>query len=39
MDSEQWNPPASTDIITESWLNIADAKKAIEIWILDRGES
>jgi MULE transposase domain len=36
---EQWNPEPSIDIISKSWLNIADAKKAVKIWILDRGES
>ena len=36
---EQWNAPTSPDILTNSWINIADAKKAVKIWILDRGES
>jgi hypothetical protein len=36
---EQWNPPSSPDIMSDSWINISDAKKAIKIWILDRGES
>lgn len=36
---EQWNPPASADILSDSWIAIADAKKAVKIWILDRGES
>jgi hypothetical protein len=41
MDSieEQWNPPSSLDIVSDSWMNIADTKKAVKIWILDRGES
>jgi hypothetical protein len=41
MDSieEQWNPPSSPDIVSDSWMNIADAKKAVKIWILDDGES
>jgi hypothetical protein len=34
---EQWNAPTSSDILTNSWINIADAKKAVKIWILDRG--
>jgi hypothetical protein len=36
---EQWNPPSSPDITSDSWMNISDAKKAVKIWILDRGES
>ena len=36
---EQWDPEPSSDIISKSWPNIADAKTAIKIWILDRGES
>jgi hypothetical protein len=36
---EQWNPPSSPDIMSDSWMNISDAKKAIKTWILDRGES
>jgi hypothetical protein len=36
---EQWNPKPSTDITSRSWDNIADAKKAVKTWILDRGES
>jgi hypothetical protein len=36
---EQWNPPSSPDIMSDLWMNISDAKKAIKIWILDRGES
>jgi hypothetical protein len=36
---EQWNPPSSPDILSDSWTNITDAKKAVKIWILDRGES
>jgi hypothetical protein len=36
---EQWNPPSSPDIMSDSWINMSDAKKAIKIWILDRGES
>ena len=36
---EQWNPPSSPDIMADSWTNIIDAKKAVKIWILDRGES
>jgi hypothetical protein len=36
---EQWNAPTSTDILSDSWVNIADAKKAVKIWILDRSES
>jgi hypothetical protein len=36
---EQWNPPSPPDIISDSWMNITDAKKAVKIWILDRGES
>jgi hypothetical protein len=36
---EQWNPPSSPDILSDSWMNITDAKKAVKIWILDRIES
>ena len=36
---EQWNPPTSTDILSDSWMDIASAKKAAKTWILDRGES
>jgi hypothetical protein len=36
---EQWNAPTSSGILTNSWINIADNKKAVKIWILDRGES
>src|SRR3981189_1293327 len=36
---EQWNPPSPPDILSDSWTNISDAKKAVKIWILDRGES
>ena len=37
---EQWSPPlASTDILSDSWMDMANAKKAVKIWILDRGES
>ena len=36
---EQWALPTSTDILSDSWPNITDAKKAVKIWILDRGES
>lgn len=36
---EQWNPPTFTDIMSDSWIDMADAKKAVKIWILDRGES
>jgi hypothetical protein len=35
---EQWNPPRSRDILSDSWMNITDAKKAVKIWILDRGK-
>jgi hypothetical protein len=35
---EQWNLPTPPDILTDSWTNIIDAKKAVKIWILDRGE-
>jgi hypothetical protein len=36
---EQWNPPSSLDIMSDLWMNMSDVKKAIKIWILDRGES
>jgi hypothetical protein len=36
---EQWNSPSPPDILSDSWTNINDAKKAIKIWILDHGES
>jgi hypothetical protein len=32
---EQWSPPSSPDIMSDSWTNIIDAKKAVTIWILD----
>jgi hypothetical protein len=35
---EQWNPPTSTDILSSSWMDITDSKKAVKIWILDRGK-
>ena len=36
---EQWNPPGPPDILSDSWTNITDTKKAVKIWILDCGES
>jgi hypothetical protein len=36
---EQWNPEPTIDILSKSWPNITDAKKAVKTWILDRGES
>jgi hypothetical protein len=36
---EQWNPPTSTDILSNPWTDIASAKKAVKIWIHERGES
>ena len=36
---EQWNPPSPPDILSDSWMNMTDAKKAVKVWILDRGES
>jgi hypothetical protein len=36
---EQWNPPSSADILSDSWMNITDTKKAVKIWILDCSES
>jgi hypothetical protein len=36
---EQWNPEPAIDIISNSWLDIVDVKKAVKIWILDHGES
>ena len=36
---EQWSPPTSTDILSDSWIDITTAKKAAKTWILDRGES
>jgi hypothetical protein len=36
---EQWNPSKPLDIISDSWMNIIEAKQAIKIWILDCGES
>ena len=35
---EQWNLPSSPDITSDLQMNISDAKKAVKIWILDRGE-
>ena len=37
--TEQWDLPSGSDIISNSWTNATDAKKAIKILILDRGES
>ena len=37
--TEQWNPPTASNVLSDSWMNITDAKKAVKIWILDRGES
>jgi hypothetical protein len=36
---EQWNPPSPPNIMSDLWMNIKDAKKAIKIWILDRSEA
>jgi MULE transposase domain/SWIM zinc finger len=36
---EQWNQPLASDILSNSWTNITDAKKAVKTWILDRAES
>jgi hypothetical protein len=37
---EQWSLPlASPDILSDSWMDIANAEKAVKIWILARGES
>jgi hypothetical protein len=37
---EQWGPPLdSTDILSDSWMDMANTKKAVKIWILDCGES
>jgi MULE transposase domain len=36
---EQWNPPGPQDIMSDLWMNIKDAKQAVKIWLLDRGES
>ena len=36
---EQWNPPSPPDILSSSWINTADAKKAVKTWLLDQGES
>ena len=36
--TEQWDLPSGPDIISNSWTNATDAKKAIKIWILDCGE-
>jgi hypothetical protein len=36
---EQWSPPSPPDILSDSWMNMTDAKKAVKVWILDRGES
>ena len=35
---EQWIPPSPPDILSSSWINIADAKKAVKTWLLDQGE-
>jgi hypothetical protein len=34
---EQWNPPGPQDIMSDLWMNIKDAKQAVKIWLLDRG--
>jgi hypothetical protein len=31
---EQWNPPSSPDIMSDSWTNIIDTKRAVKIRIL-----
>src|SRR5258708_5528194 len=36
---DQWTLSSSDDITSKFWDNIADAKKAIKTWILDRHES
>jgi hypothetical protein len=36
---EQWDPSEPLDITSNSWMNITEAKQAVKIWILDRGES
>jgi hypothetical protein len=36
---DQWTSSSSDDIVSKFWDNIADAKKAIKTWILDRHES
>ena len=36
---EQWNPSSSPDIVSDSWTNVTDEKKAVKIWILDCGKS
>ena len=36
---EQWSPEPVIDIISKSWPDIVDAKKAVKIWILNCGES
>ena len=36
---EQWNPPSPPDIMSDSWTNIIDTKKAVKIWILDRDDT
>jgi hypothetical protein len=28
---EQWNPPSPPNILSDSWTNITDAKKAVKI--------
>jgi hypothetical protein len=36
---DQWTSSSSDDIVSKFWDNIADAKKAVKTWILDRHES
>jgi hypothetical protein len=36
---EQWDASEPLDITSNSWMNITEAKQAVKIWILDRGES
>jgi hypothetical protein len=36
---DQWDPSKPLDIVSQSWMNITEAKQAVKIWILDRGES
>jgi hypothetical protein len=36
---EQWNHPLTPDIMSNSWIDIANAKKAVKTWILDHAES
>jgi hypothetical protein len=36
---DRWIPSKSSDILSKSWATLPEAKKAVKVWILGRGES